>query len=106
MSEQLACTPNGTSLSFRGHQNNAVLQVKTNVNAGMEKLVNLGAGMDQVSGERCEGVKKEGCIKKQDTRLNFYVTTMIIGGDWKYPENMFPLFTAYFKSRPIIMLVT
>ncbi len=45
MSEQLACTSNGTSLSFRGHQNNAVLQVKTCVNAGMAKLGNLGAGM-------------------------------------------------------------
>ncbi len=43
MSEQLACTPNGTSLSFRGHQNNAVLQVKMSVNVGMAKLVNLGA---------------------------------------------------------------
>ncbi len=37
MPEQLACTPNGTSLSFRGHQNNAVLQVKMSVNAGMAK---------------------------------------------------------------------
>ncbi len=87
MSEQLACTPNGTPLSFRGHQNNAVLQVKTSINAGMAKLVNLGAGMDLAMGERCEGVKKEGCIKKQDTRLNFYVTTMIIGGDLKCAAN-------------------
>ncbi len=80
MSEQLAYTPNGTSLSFRGHKNNAVLQVKMSVNAGMAKLVNLGAGMDLVRSERCEGVKKESCIKKQDTDLNFYVTTMLIGG--------------------------
>ncbi len=48
---------------------------------GMTKLVNLGAGMDLARGERCEGVKKEGCIKKQNTRLYFYVTDMIIGGD-------------------------
>ncbi len=46
------------------------------VNAGMAKLVNLGAGMDLARGERCEGVKKEGCIKKQDTRLIFYATRM------------------------------
>ncbi len=58
MSEQLACTPNGTSLSFRGHQNNAALQVKTSVNAGMAKLVNCGVGMDLARGKRCEGVKK------------------------------------------------
>ncbi len=80
MPEQLAYTPNGTSLSFRGHQNNAVLQVKTSVNADMAKFVNLGAGMDLARGERCEGVKNEGCIKKQDTYLYFYVTSMVIGG--------------------------
>ncbi len=87
MPEQLAYTPKGTSLSFRGHQNNAVLQVKMSVNAGMAKLVNLDAGMDLAKGERCEGVKKEGCIKKQDIRLNFYVTSMIIGRDLKYAAN-------------------
>ncbi len=67
MSEQLACTSNCTSLNFRGHQNNAVLQAKTCVNAGMAKLVNLGAGrgQDLARGERCEGVKKEICIKKK-----------------------------------------
>ncbi len=37
--------------------------------------------MDQARGERCEGVKKEGCIKKQNTRLNFYVINLIIGRD-------------------------
>ncbi len=58
MSEQLACTPNGTSLSFRGHQNNAVLQVEMSGNVGMAKLINLGAGMHLAKGERCEGVKK------------------------------------------------
>ncbi len=65
MSEQVACTPNGTSLSCRGHQNNAVLQVKMSVNVGMAKLVNLGAGMHLARGERCVGVKKEGRINKQ-----------------------------------------
>ncbi len=58
MSEQLVCTPNGMSLSFRGHQNNAVLKLKTSVNAGMTKLVNSGAGMDLTGGERCEGKKR------------------------------------------------
>ncbi len=53
MSEQLSCTPNG----FRGHQNNVVLQVKTSVNAGMAKLVNVGAGMHLARGKRCEDVK-------------------------------------------------
>ncbi len=67
MSEQVACTPNGTSLRFRGQQNNAVLQVKMSVNVGMAKLVNLGTGMHIARGEQCEGVKKEGCIKKQNT---------------------------------------
>ncbi len=52
-------------LKLSRSQNNAVLQVKACVNAGIAKLVNLGAGMDLARGERCEGVKKEGCIKKQ-----------------------------------------
>ncbi len=47
-----------TSLTFRGHNNNAVLQVKTSVIVGMAILVNLGAGMDLARGERFEGVKK------------------------------------------------
>ncbi len=53
----------------------------------MAKLVNLGAGMDPARGERCEGVKKEGCIKKQDAQLNVCVTNMIIGGNLKYAVN-------------------
>ncbi len=61
MSEQVACTPNGTSLSFRGHQNNAVLQVKMSVNVGMAKLVNLGAEMHLARGERYEGVSQILC---------------------------------------------
>ncbi len=81
MPEQLACTLNCTLLSFRGHQNNAILQAMTGVNVGMAKLVSLGAGVDQTRVERCQGVKKEGCIKKQSTRLYFYVTNIIIGGD-------------------------
>ncbi len=36
--------------------------------------------MDLASG-RCEGVKKEGCIKNQSTRVYFYVTNIMIGGD-------------------------
>ncbi len=47
-----------TSLTFRGHNNNAVLQVKTSVTVGMAILVNLGAGMDLARGERFECVKK------------------------------------------------
>ncbi len=53
----------------------------------MAKLLNLGAGMDLARGERCEGVKKESCIKKQDTQLNFCITKMIIRGDLKYAVN-------------------
>ncbi len=53
----------------------------------MAKLQNFGAGMDLVRGERCEGVKKESCIKKQDTQLNFCITNMIIGGNLKYAVN-------------------
>ncbi len=71
---------------FRGHQNSAILQVKASLNAGMVKLVNLCAGMDLARGERCEGVQK-GCIKKQNTRLDFYVINMIVGGDLKCAAN-------------------
>ncbi len=54
----VTCMPNCTPLSFRGHQNSAILQVKASVHAGMVKLVNLCAGMDLARAERCEGVKK------------------------------------------------
>ncbi len=54
MPEHLVCRPNSTSLSFRGHQNNAIFYVKTGVNAGMAKLVNLGAGMDLARGEKVD----------------------------------------------------
>ncbi len=53
----------------------------------MAKLLHLGAGMDLARGERCEGVKKESCIKKQDTQLKFCIINMIIGGDLKYAVN-------------------
>ncbi len=53
----------------------------------MTELVNWGAGMDLARGERCEGVKKEGCVKKQDTQLKVFVTNMIIGGNLKYAVN-------------------
>ncbi len=59
MPQQLTCMPNSTPLSFPGHKNNAILQVKTSVNACMAKLVNLGAGMNLPRGERCEGMKKK-----------------------------------------------
>ncbi len=51
MPEQMACMPNCTSLSFRSHQTNAILQVRARVNVGMAKLVNLGAGMDITRGD-------------------------------------------------------
>ncbi len=53
----------------------------------MAKLVNLGAEMHLARGERCEGVKKEGWIKKQNPRLNVYVINMIIGRDLKCAAN-------------------
>ncbi len=60
---------------------------KTSVNAGIAKLVNWGTGMDLARGDRCDGVTKGGLIKKQNTRLNFYVTNMIIGGDSECAAN-------------------
>ncbi len=53
----------------------------------MAKLLNLGAGTGLARGERCEGVKKESCIKRQDTQLNFCITNMIIRRDLKYAVN-------------------
>ncbi len=49
----------------------------------MAKLVNFFVGMDLARGERCEGVKEEGRIKKQNTHLNFHVINMIIRGGLK-----------------------
>ncbi len=44
--------------------------------------------MDLARGERCEGVKKESCIKKQDTQPNFCIANMIIAGDLKSQYTM------------------
>ncbi len=75
------------SRSFRGHQNNAVLQVKTSTNASMVIFVSMGAGMDLARGERFEDVKKVGFIKKQNIRWMFSVTNIIIGIDLKFTAN-------------------
>ncbi len=48
---------------------------------------NFCAGIDLARGERCEGVKKEGCIKKQDIPLNSCIINMINGGDLKCAAN-------------------
>ncbi len=54
---------------------------------GMAKLVKLGAGMDLTRVEWCKDVKKEGSIKKQSTRLYFYVTNIIMGGNSECAPN-------------------
>ncbi len=73
-----------TSLSFRGQQNNAVLQVKI---SKLKSVINLGAGMDLETGDRYEGVKKEGFIKKRNIRLMFSVTNIMILIDLKFTAN-------------------
>ncbi len=70
-----------TPLSFRGHQNNAVLQVKISANC------KCGAGMDLARGDRFEGVKKEGFIRKRNIRLMFSVTDIITGIDLRFTAN-------------------
>ncbi len=56
MPEQLARMPNCTSLNVLGHQTHLILQVRTSVNVGMAKLVNLGAGIDLTRGDlECAG---------------------------------------------------
>ncbi len=50
-------------------------------------MVNLGAEMDQARGERFEGVKKEGFIKKRNIRLMFAVTNIMIRIDFKFTAN-------------------
>ncbi len=50
-------------------------------------MVKLGTGKDLARGERFEGVKKEGFIKKRDIRLMFSVTNIIIGIDLKFTAN-------------------
>ncbi len=58
-----------TTLSFRGHQSNAVLPVKISAYSNFE------------------GVKKEGFIKKRNIRMMFSVTNIIIGIDLKFTAN-------------------
>ncbi len=53
----------------------------------MAILVNLGARMDLARGERFEGVKKLGFIKKQQILLMFPVTNIMIGIDLKFTAN-------------------
>ncbi len=50
-------------------------------------MVNLGARKDLARGERFEGVKKEGFIKKRNIRLIFSITNIIIGIDFKFTAN-------------------
>ncbi len=72
MPEQLACMLNCTSLSLRRHHNNAILLVKTSVNVGTAKLVNLGAGRDLARAERCECVKKSGFYQETKHSLDVF----------------------------------
>ncbi len=51
------------------------------------QVINLGAGMDLETGDRYEGVKKEGFIKKRNIRLMFSVTNIMIGIDLKFTAN-------------------
>ncbi len=46
-----------------------------------------GAGKDLARGERFEGVKKEGFIKKRNIRLIFSVTNIIFRIDLKFTAN-------------------
>ncbi len=43
--------------------------------------------MDLETGDRYESVKKEGVIKKRNTRLMFSVTNIMIGIDIKFTAN-------------------
>ncbi len=51
------------------------------------QIVNLGAGMDLARGDRFEGVKKAGFIKKRNIRLMFSVTSKITGIHLKFTAN-------------------
>ncbi len=51
------------------------------------QIVNLGTGMDLARGDRFEGVKKEGFIKKRNLRLMFSVTHIITGIDLRFTAN-------------------
>ncbi len=70
----MACKPNGATFSFRGHKNNAALQVKTSANAVTAQLVNLGAGMDLAKGERREDVKKNGFYRETKHSSGFFIS--------------------------------
>ncbi len=59
---ELVRTNNGASLC---HQVNAVLRVKTGVNADMVTLMNLGAGGGLARGEQCEDIKKRDVTRKK-----------------------------------------
>ncbi len=53
----------------------------------LAQIVKFGAGKDLARGDRFEGVKKEGFIKKRNIRLMFSVTNIIIGIDLKFTAN-------------------
>ncbi len=53
----------------------------------MAILVTLDAEIDLARGESFEGVKKVGFIKKQNIRLMFSVTNIIIGINLKFTAN-------------------
>ncbi len=53
----------------------------------MAILVTLEAEIDLAMGESFEDVKKVGFIKKQNIRLMFSVTNIIIGIDLKFTAN-------------------
>ncbi len=50
-------------------------------------MVKFGTGKDQARGERFEGVKKEGFIKKRNICLMSSVTNIIIRIDLKFTAN-------------------
>ncbi len=50
-------------------------------------MVKCGAGENVARGERFEGVKKGGFIKKRNIRLMFSVTNIIIRIDLKFTAN-------------------
>ncbi len=51
------------------------------------QIVNVGAGMDLARGDRFEGIKKEGFIRKRNIRLMFSVTNIITGIDLRFTAN-------------------
>ncbi len=53
----------------------------------LAQMVKFGAGKDLARGERFEGVKKEGFIKKRNIGLMFSVTNIIIRIDLKFTAN-------------------